>query len=296
MSWPRAVAGLGGHAHGHGGGAQGAFAGLGVAPQAVAGKEPESAVDINECAPIVRSKLTRRAFQDELEKRTNTVIVTRGLYTPPGMPLNGRKPMHLFITAAPSVPWEEKQSAIDAAVRIVSELMGPNDLPSNASADVSLPAAHAATVISLPVAPKASLPALVRGSDGAQAFTALDNAPPAFDAAGWLRGFECANLDYFSVACPGVSASVRGCGSGVADGEPLHIRVDWVGDGSDGTNKRAVLDDAVRNALQLVAAAREAYQLETGQLPSPLLPPMGDMPPPRAPPGIAPPSCAPTGG
>ena len=211
--------------------------------------------------------------------------------------------MHLFITAAPVVPWEEKQAAIDAAVRIVSELMGPNDLPSNVAAEapapppVPVPMVMPTPVIMAPPS-VATVPALVRGAEGALAFAALESAPASFDAVGKLRGVDGAHLDYFSGACPGVSASVRGQGTGASESMTLHVCVEWIGDGCGDDNKQKRLDEAARLAAQLVASVRADYEREVGvpppYLPSQVPPPpplahAGHAIPPRAPPGVAPP-------
>lgn len=215
-------------------------------PSSSKSTEPVAMVSINHLAPIVRQQLTRRAFQDELEKRTQTVIVTRGMHVTDGSTQNQRqsketakqRPMHLYITAAPAVPWADKQAAVDAAVSAVSELMGPNDLNAGGASDARAPRSHPHEPPSVRV---------VRGTDCALAYTTQGGGVEAADR---IRGPGGANLDYFAAACPGVTASVRGRGTGVAEDEPLHIRVDWIGNGSD---EDATREETLQRAAYLAS-------------------------------------------
>lgn len=55
-------------------------------------------VVINDAKPNTRHYLTKRATQDEIQKRTHTVIVTKGRYYPPNTPqVDGERPLHLRI-------------------------------------------------------------------------------------------------------------------------------------------------------------------------------------------------------
>ena len=62
-------------------------------------KEIFKEVVINDAKPNTRHYLTKRATQDEIQKRTRTVIVTRGRYYPPNTPqVEGERPLHLRVT------------------------------------------------------------------------------------------------------------------------------------------------------------------------------------------------------
>jgi hypothetical protein len=55
-------------------------------------------VFINDAQTGVRIHLTKRGVQDEIQARTNTIIVTRGRYYPPGVAPDGKeKPLHLLV-------------------------------------------------------------------------------------------------------------------------------------------------------------------------------------------------------
>lgn len=62
-------------------------------------------VTINDAAPQIRYQLTKRTTQDEIQRRTSTVIVNRGRYMAPGTPPDAvEKPLHLRITPASTLP------------------------------------------------------------------------------------------------------------------------------------------------------------------------------------------------
>nr|CAB3501603.1 unnamed protein product [Digitaria exilis] len=54
---------------------------------------------INDADPSVRYKLTKRQTQDEIQRCTSTVIITRGKYHPPNGQPDGEKPLYLHISA-----------------------------------------------------------------------------------------------------------------------------------------------------------------------------------------------------
>ena len=49
-------------------------------------------VVINDAPPPVRYQLTKRTTQDDIQRRTNTIIVTRGRYYLPGVPVDDKEP------------------------------------------------------------------------------------------------------------------------------------------------------------------------------------------------------------
>ena len=228
-------------------------AGLGAPPQppgrgaqeGAAGqpeRDPSAVVDVNAVAPLVRARLTKRSFLNELEKRTDTVIIARGLHVAAGAPTNGQRPIHLYITAAPTVKFADRQKGVDAAVRAVSELLGPEDLGGQALAPAPRPPPP-------PAAPATPTPQVTRGADSVLVHALPTTLGPA-DAAAWLRGPGGAHVDYIGAACAGVSASVRGKGSGVEEDKELHVRVDWVC--GEARSKQRVLDAAADLAADLV--------------------------------------------
>jgi hypothetical protein len=76
--------------------------------------------------PQVRQQLTKRHCQEEIQRRTGTVLIVRGRYYPPGMPVDDRdKPLFLRIspTVAAGDTDEEKQRAVDAAAGEVQKIL-----------------------------------------------------------------------------------------------------------------------------------------------------------------------------
>lgn len=68
-------------------------AGSGVGSEALARE-----VYINDAPTTVRVHLTKRSVQDDIQARTQTVVVTRGRYYAPGVPADPReKPLHLHV-------------------------------------------------------------------------------------------------------------------------------------------------------------------------------------------------------
>lgn len=62
-------------------------------------------VTINDAAPQIRYSLTKRTTQEDIQRRTGTVIVNRGRYMAPGAPPDEKeKPLHLRITPASTLP------------------------------------------------------------------------------------------------------------------------------------------------------------------------------------------------
>ena len=51
-------------------------------------KEIAREVVINDAPPPVRFNLTKRSVQDDIQRRTNTIVVIKGRYQPPGTPPN----------------------------------------------------------------------------------------------------------------------------------------------------------------------------------------------------------------
>lgn len=43
-------------------------------------------VSINDAPPPIRYNLTKRSVQDDIQRRTNTIVVIKGRYQAPGMP------------------------------------------------------------------------------------------------------------------------------------------------------------------------------------------------------------------
>ena len=61
-------------------------------------------VAINDAPPAARAQLTKRSVQEDIQARTQTVIVTKGRYYPPGEAMDGKeRPLYLQIRPSAAV-------------------------------------------------------------------------------------------------------------------------------------------------------------------------------------------------
>eukprot|EP00268_Persea_americana_P039262 TRINITY_DN38871_c0_g1_i4.p1 TRINITY_DN38871_c0_g1~~TRINITY_DN38871_c0_g1_i4.p1 ORF type:complete len:511 (-),score=114.16 TRINITY_DN38871_c0_g1_i4:2590-4122(-) len=79
---------------------------------------------INDAEPTVRYKLTKRQTQEEIQKCSGAVVITRGKYRPPnGIPDN-EKPLFLHISAGANLKeTAERIKAVDRAAAMVEEIL-----------------------------------------------------------------------------------------------------------------------------------------------------------------------------
>lgn len=88
---------------------------------------------INDAETTVRYKLTKRQTQEEIQKCTGAVVITRGKYRLSNAPSNGEKPLYLHISAGAHLKeTAERIKAVDRAAAMVEEMLklGPNSQPS----------------------------------------------------------------------------------------------------------------------------------------------------------------------
>ncbi|GMH15706.1 hypothetical protein Nepgr_017547 [Nepenthes gracilis] len=79
---------------------------------------------INDAEPTVRYKLTKRQTQEEIQKCTGAVVITRGRYHPPNIVLDGEKPLYLHISAGAHLKeTAERIIAVDRAAAMVEEML-----------------------------------------------------------------------------------------------------------------------------------------------------------------------------
>ncbi|CAM0871985.1 unnamed protein product [Alopecurus aequalis] len=87
-------------------------------------------VVINDADPSVRYKLTKRQTQDEIQRCTNTVIITRGKYHPPNGQPDGEKPLYLHISAGSQLKdTAERIKAVDHAASMIEEILKQGQMP-----------------------------------------------------------------------------------------------------------------------------------------------------------------------
>ncbi|CAI0432023.1 unnamed protein product [Linum tenue] len=79
---------------------------------------------INDAEALVRYKLTKRQTQDEIQKSTGAVVITRGKYRPPNTPTDGEKPLYLHISSGAQLKdTTERILAVDRAAAMVEEML-----------------------------------------------------------------------------------------------------------------------------------------------------------------------------
>ncbi|KAK8587819.1 hypothetical protein V6N12_022294 [Hibiscus sabdariffa] len=79
---------------------------------------------INDAESSVWYKLTKRQTQEEIQRFTGAVVITRGKYHPPNAPPDGEKPLYLHISAATHLKeTAERILAVDRAAAMIEELL-----------------------------------------------------------------------------------------------------------------------------------------------------------------------------
>ncbi|VFQ69317.1 unnamed protein product [Cuscuta campestris] len=96
---------------------------------------------INDADSAVRYKLTKRQTQEEIQKITGAVVITRGKYRLPTAPPDGGKPLYLHISAGAHLETTvEKIKAVDHAASLVEEILkegsSSNGLKANPSTSI----------------------------------------------------------------------------------------------------------------------------------------------------------------
>ncbi|KAM1218026.1 hypothetical protein PS1_045671 [Malus domestica] len=89
---------------------------------------------INDAESSVRYKLTKRQTQEEIQKCTGAVVITRGKYRPPNSSTDGEKPLYLHISSGAHLKeTAERILAVDRAAAMVEEMLkqGQNPTMSN---------------------------------------------------------------------------------------------------------------------------------------------------------------------
>ncbi|VVB04441.1 unnamed protein product [Arabis nemorensis] len=79
---------------------------------------------INDAEASLRHRLTKRSTQEEIQRSTGAVVITRGKYRLPNAPPDGEKPLYLHISAAAHLKeTAERILAVDRAAAIIEEMM-----------------------------------------------------------------------------------------------------------------------------------------------------------------------------
>ncbi|KAI3665834.1 hypothetical protein L6452_44469 [Arctium lappa] len=79
---------------------------------------------INDAESSVRYKLTKRQTQEEIQKCTGAIVITRGKYRPPNAPSDGEKPLYLHVSAGTHLETTaDRIKSVDQAAAMVEEIL-----------------------------------------------------------------------------------------------------------------------------------------------------------------------------
>ncbi|XP_057436101.1 protein RIK isoform X2 [Lotus japonicus] len=79
---------------------------------------------INDAESSIRYKLTKRQTQEEIQRCTGTIVITRGKYRPPTAPPDGEKPLYLHISAGAHIKeTAERILVVDRAAAMIEEML-----------------------------------------------------------------------------------------------------------------------------------------------------------------------------
>ncbi|XP_041002625.1 protein RIK isoform X2 [Juglans microcarpa x Juglans regia] len=166
---------------------------------------------INDAESSVRYKLTKRQTQEEIQKLTGAVVITRGKYQPPNAPPDGEKPLYLHISAGVHLKdTAERILAVDRAAAMVEEMLRQGHI---------LQPAPSTFHLALNIGVKALSACVFLGFD----------PDPSLNIAARIRGPNDQYINHIMNET-GATVSLRGCGSGDPEGtqgeegqQPLHL-------------------------------------------------------------------------
>ncbi|XP_071913199.1 protein RIK-like isoform X1 [Coffea arabica] len=116
---------------------------------------------INDADSTVRYKLTKRQTQEEIQKCTGAIVITRGKYRPPNAPADGEKPLYLHISAAAHLETTaERIKAVDHAAAMVEEMLKHGSFSNTMNVNPSL---SACVFLGFEADPSLNIAARIRG-------------------------------------------------------------------------------------------------------------------------------------
>lgn len=104
---------------------------------------------INDAESSIRYKLTKRQTQEEIQRCTGTIVITRGKYRPPNAPLDGEKPLYLHISAGAHIKdTAERILVVDRAAAMIEEMLRQGQNSQSMSSALPSPLANGVKVLS----------------------------------------------------------------------------------------------------------------------------------------------------
>ncbi|KAK6266777.1 hypothetical protein QUC31_017614 [Theobroma cacao] len=187
---------------------------------------------INDAESSVRYKLTKRQTQEEIQRCTGAVVITRGKYRPPNAPPDGEKPLYLHISAGAHLKeTAERILAVDRAAAMVEEMLKHGQSSQTGSASFMAAMINSVKVLSTCV------------------YLGFD-ADPSLNVAARIRGPNDQYINHIMNET-GATVILRGHGSGNFESlqgeetpQPLHLFLS--------SNNPKSLDDAKRLAENLL--------------------------------------------
>ncbi|XP_017975344.1 PREDICTED: protein RIK isoform X3 [Theobroma cacao] len=187
---------------------------------------------MNDAESSVRYKLTKRQTQEEIQRCTGAVVITRGKYRPPNAPPDGEKPLYLHISAGAHLKeTAERILAVDRAAAMVEEMLKHGQSSQTGSASFMAAMINSVKVLSTCV------------------YLGFD-ADPSLNVAARIRGPNDQYINHIMNET-GATVILRGHGSGNFESlqgeetpQPLHLFLS--------SNNPKSLDDAKRLAENLL--------------------------------------------
>ncbi|XP_051120057.1 protein RIK isoform X2 [Andrographis paniculata] len=116
---------------------------------------------INDADSTIRYKLTKRQTQEEIQRSTGAVVITRGKYRPPEAPSDSERPLYLHISAGAHLETTaERIKAVDHAFAIVEDMLKQTSVNSGMKIDHLL---HTCVYLGFEADPSLNINSRIRG-------------------------------------------------------------------------------------------------------------------------------------
>ncbi|KAK3012290.1 hypothetical protein RJ639_012960 [Escallonia herrerae] len=194
---------------------------------------------INDAESAIRFKLTKRQTQEEIQRCTAAVVITRGKYRPPNAPPDGEKPLYLHISAGAHLETTaDRIKAVDRAAAMVEEMLKQGSLSNGVKVTHPL---TTSVFLGFEADPSLNIVARIRGPNFLLLIMEKDSNVEAFPdisiqlgeffsvAAGWVLYMQDQFVNHIMNET-GATVVLRGRGSGNSESaeteegqQPLHL-------------------------------------------------------------------------